>query len=190
MRSPDSSAGDQQPPPLLQAFYLQQQATHVRGAAEQSPGNLKLHYYPNTGKHSGEKHKRLQEQKQGDKDDIERSGEGSAPNSGGEGNEGSKDCNRNSNSREKLGSGSGNNGNGNSATKQCQGSNQPNNESGVNGNGNSATKAGNVGGGNGNSGNDASTTSKVWLFRPPCMRDARLFTLHILSACGCLHLLT
>ena len=162
----------------------------MRGAAEQSPGNLKLHYYPNTGKHSGEKHKRLQEQKQGDKDDIERSGEGSAPNSGGEGNEGSKDCNRNSNSREKLGSGSGNNGNGNSATKQCQGSNQPNNESGVNGNGNSATKAGNVGGGNGNSGNDASTTSKVWLFRPPCMRDARLFTLHILSACGCLHLLT
>ena len=149
----------------LQAFYLQQQATHVRGATEHVPGSVKLHYYPNMLQHSAEKHKRLQEdQKQVDKDETERSGEGSAPNSGG--NEASKDRNRNSNSREKLGSGSGNNGNGNSATKQCQGSNQPNNESGNNGNGNSATKAGNVGGGNGNSGNDASTTSKVCSFRP------------------------
>ena len=119
---------------------------------------MKLHYYPNMSQHPGEKHKRLQaDQKQGDKDDTERSGEGSAPNSGADGNEG----NRNSNSREKPGSGSGNNGNGNSATKHCQGSNQPNNESGMNGNGNSATKAGNAGGGNGNSRNDASTTSKV-----------------------------
>lgn len=57
-------------------------------------------------------------------------------------------------------SGSGNNGNGNSATKQCQGSNQPNGESG-NGNGNSATKAGNLHNGNGNSGNDASTSRQV-----------------------------
>ena len=147
---------------LLQAFYLQQQATHVRGAAEHSPGKLKLQYYPNMAQRSGgEKHTRLQDQKQGDKDDTERSGEGSAPNSGADGNEGSKGCNRNSNSREKLGSGSGNNGHGNSATKQCQGSNQLNNESGINGIGNSATKAGNAGGANGNSGNGASTNSKV-----------------------------
>jgi len=52
------------------------------------------------------------------------------------------------------------NGNGNSATKQCEGSNQPNGESGNNGNGNSATKA-NLGMGNGNSGNDASTSRQV-----------------------------
>ena len=146
----------------LQAFYLQQQATQVRNAKEQSPGSLKLLYYPNAAERSEGKALRLQEgQKQGMKYEMERSGEGSAPNSGGEGGEGSKDGNRNSNSREKPGSGSGNNGNGNSATKQCQGSNQPNNESGMNGNGNSATKAVNAGGGNGNSGNDASTTSKV-----------------------------
>ena len=134
----------------LQAFYLQQQATQVRNAKEQSPGSLKLQYYPNAAERSEGKALRLQEgQKQGTKYEMERSGEGSAPNSGGEGGEGSKDGNRNSNSREKPGSGSGNNGNGNSATKQCQGSNQPNNESGMNGNGNSATKAVNAGGGNG-----------------------------------------
>ena len=153
----------QGPCTYLQAFYLQQQATHVRGPKEHSLGSLKLHYYPNQSQHSSEKLKRLaEEQKQGDKDDAERSGEGSAPNSGGDRNEGSKDGNRNSNSREKLGSGSGvNGGNGNSATKQCQGSNQPNSESGINGNGNSATKALHAGNGNGNSNNDASTTSKV-----------------------------
>ena len=134
----------------------------MRGAKEDSPESLKLRYYPDQSQHSSENLKMQQEdQKQGDKDETERSGEGSAPNSGANGNEGSKECNRNSNSREKLGSGSGNNGNGNSATKQCQGSNQPNNESGNNGNGNSHTKAGNVGNGNGNSGNDASTTFKV-----------------------------
>ncbi len=57
--------------------------------------------------------------------------------------------------------GSGGNGNGNSATKQCEGSNQPNGESGNNGNGDSATKAGNLHTGNGNSGNDASTSRQV-----------------------------
>ena len=146
----------------LQAFYLQQQATQVCNAKEHSPSSLKLQYYPNAAERSEGKALRLQEgQKQGEKYELERSGEGSAPNSGGEGGEGSKDGNRKSNSREKPGSGSGNNGNGNSATKQCQGSNQPNNESGMNGNGNSATKAVNPSGRNGNSGNDASTTSKV-----------------------------
>lgn len=152
----------------------------MRGAKEHSPGSLILHYYPGQAQHSDKKLKRLQEgRKQGDKDDRERSGEGSAPNSGGDGNEGSKDCIRNSNSREKLGSGSGNNGNGNSATKQCQGSNQPNNESGMNGNGNSATKAVNVGGGNGNSGNDASTTSKVCA----CLRHHGAVLFALSAAC-------
>ena len=162
----------EQPIPL-QAFYLQQQATQVRNVKEHSPSSLKLQYYPNAGERSEGRAIRLQEgQKQGMKYEMERSGEGSAPNSGGEGCEGSKDGIRNSNSREKPGSGSGNNGNGNSATKQCQGSNQPNNESGMNGNGNSATKAVHAGGGNGNSGNDASTSSKVRI-SPQSMFAAR-----------------
>ena len=67
------------------------------------------------------------------------------------------------NSRAQVGkSNSGGGGNGNSATKQCQGSNQPHVESGQNGtNGNSATKEGNAAFGNGNSGNNASTSRQV-----------------------------
>ncbi len=95
-------------------------------------------------------------------DDLERSGEGSAPNGSG-----SKDGVGNSRVALKSGSGgngsggvgSGGVGNGNSATKQCQGSNQPNGESAQHGNNsNSATKDGNAAFGDGNG---ASTLRQV-----------------------------
>ena len=107
-------------------------------------------------------HRSQQALKPVNREEMERSGEGSAPNGSGNGGaNGSGNCSKDGNGNSRVNPGSGGNGNGNSATKQCEGSNQPNGESGNNGNGNSATKADNLGMGNGNSGNDASTSRQV-----------------------------
>lgn len=184
----------------LQAFYLQQQATHALGGKEHSVPGLKLRYYPSLSQSSDESeetkrcvmlplffllshsvqlyygkadrncncHRSQQALKPVNREEMERSGEGSAPNGSGNGGaNGSGNCSKDGNGNSRVNPGSGGIGNGNSATKQCEGSNQPNGESGNNGNGNSATKADNLGTGNGNSGNDASTSRQVYPFFHP-----------------------